>query len=58
MVAASNIAGRLGSRLVSLKYWTTFVDPHATVFSVQHLVCFIRANTILGSHSGSLGASL
>ena len=35
-------------------------DPreHAAVFSVQHLFCFIRGNTILDSHSDSLGASL
>ena len=34
-------------------------DPreHAAVFSVQHLFCSIRGNTILDSHSDSLGAS-
>ena len=30
----------------------------AAVFSVQHLFCFSRGNTILDSHSDSLGASL
>ena len=31
---------------------------HATVFSVQDLICSVRGNTILNSHSDSLGASL
>ena len=31
---------------------------NAAVFSVQHVFCFIRGNTILDSHSDSLGASL
>ena len=31
---------------------------HAAVFSVQHLFCSIGGNTILDSHSVSLGASL
>jgi hypothetical protein len=35
-------------------------DPreHGAVFSVQHLLCSIRANAILDSHSDPLGASL
>src|SRR5256885_5901798 len=31
---------------------------HSTVFSVQRLICSFRGNTILDSHSDSLGANL